>query len=556
MAGVANGIRPGVRWPRALGVVAVLAGAALVAGLAGGAGRSAGDEPKAADAALPPDLARVPDDAVAFVTVRLGELWNQEAARAPREQLVKEYPAALEEWRGFVGLPPGDVERLTAVLVDIAGGGQPFPLFYVETAQPIDRAKILANVAPGAKEEKRKGHTLYTGPRGNAVHFLGDRAYTVASAETIRELLERPAPTKEGPLAAALKLAAGKHAVVAALNPTPVVQQVGDNLPPQGEVFRPLLKTQLATLVIDLDGGVRGDLRLDFAGEKDARQAKEAVQTGLDLARAGLSRMVKDMTKDASGLAKFGDLLKQAETDLKDVGVRQEGARLEVAGQVKTELAPAAVALAEALVKVRQGAARAQSTNNLKQIALAMHNYHDTNRHFPPQAIYSPDGKPLLSWRVLILPYLAQDDLYKEFRLDEPWDSEHNKKLLAKMPKTYAMPGEDKKEPTETYYQGFAGKGAFFDGKQGTKIQDITDGTSNTILVVEAAKAVPWTKPADLPFDPEKPLPKLGGHFGNVFNAAFCDGSVHAVSRNVKEETLKALITIGGGEVIPADFNK
>src|SRR5262249_5499853 len=149
--------------------------------------------------------------------------------------------------------------------------------------------------------------------------------------------------------------------------------------------------------------------------------------------------------------------------------------------------------------------------------------YHDVNKHFPPQAVYSPDGKPLLSWRVLILPYLEKDDLYKEFHLDEPWDSEHNKKLLAKMPKTYAMPGRQEKEPTETFYQGFAGKGAFFDGKQGTKIVDITDGASNTIMVVEAAKAVPWSKPEDIPFDAGKPLPKLGGHFGGVSNAAFCD---------------------------------
>ena len=552
MAGVGNGRRPGVR-RRALGVLAVLAGAVVVVGLAGRAGRSAGDEQKAAEAALPPDLAQVPADAVAFVTVRLGELWNQEAARAPREQLVKEYPQALEEWRTFVGLPPGDVERLTAVLLDITGGGDEFPLLYVGTAQPFDRTKVLADVAPDAKEEKRNGHTLYTGPKGNAVHFISDRAYLVGSAQTVRELLERSA-AREAPLAGALKRAAGKHAVVAAVNPAPVVQRVGDNLPPQGEAFRPLFKTQLATLVVDLDGGVRGDLRLDFAREKDAREARDALQTGLNLARTGLAQTVKEATREGAGLTKLADLLRQAETDLKDVAVRQDGARLEVAGQVKTALAPAAVALAEAVVKARSAAARAQSTNNLKQIALAMHGYHDVNRHFPPQALYSPDGKPLLSWRVLILPYLAQEDLYKEFHLDEPWDSEHNKKLLAKMPKTYALPGREKKEPTETYYQGFAGKGAFFDGKQGTAIQNITDGTSNTIMVVEAAKAVPWTKPEDLPFDPDKPLPKLGGHFGNIFNAAFCDGSVRAVSRNVKDETLKALITIAGGEVVPANF--
>jgi hypothetical protein len=555
MAGVENGTRPGARWRRALGVLAVLAGAVVVVQSAGNAGRSAGDEGKAA-AALPEDVARVPDDAAGFVTVRLGELWNLEAAKAPREQLTREYPAVLEEWRHFVGLPPGDVERLTAVFIDAASAGGPFPLFYVGTAQPVDRAKVLANVAPGAKEEKHNGHTFYTGRKGNAVHFIGDRAYMVASSQTVRELLERPAAAKEGPLAAALKQAAGKHALVAGLNPAPIVRQFGDNLPPQAEAFRPLLKTQLATLTVDLDGGVRGDLRLDFATEKDARQARDALQTGLDLTRGGLAQAVKEVTKEGSGVAKLAEVLRRAEADLKDAAVRQDGARLEVAAHVKTELEPAAVALAEAVAKVKGAAARAQSTNNLKQIAIALHNYHDVNGRFPPQALYSPDGKPLLSWRVLILPYLAKDDLYKKFNLDEPWDSEHNKKLLAKMPRTYAMPGEEKKEQTETYYQGFAGKGAFFDGKQGTRLAGITDGTSNTLMVVEAAKGVPWSKPEDLPFDPEKPLPKLGGQFGPRFNAAFCEGSVRSLARDLNDETLKALITVSGGEVLPADFGK
>jgi hypothetical protein len=206
--------------------------------------------------------------------------------------------------------------------------------------------------------------------------------------------------------------------------------------------------------------------------------------------------------------------------------------------------------------RIRTAAARAQSQNNLKQLALAMHNYHGTYGAFPPAAVYSKDGKPGLSWRVQLLPFLDQNDLYNEFHLDEAWDSPHNKKLLAKMPKVFAAPTDEKSvKAHETFYQAFVGKGTVFEGKKGIRITDITDGTSNTVMFVEAGKAVPWTKPEDIPYDAAKPVPKLGGlGFPNGFSAAFCDGSVRFVSRTISEKTLRAAITRNGGEVLGADF--
>src|SRR5205823_763689 len=118
-------------------------------------------------------------------------------------------------------------------------------------------------------------------------------------------------------------------------------------------------------------------------------------------------------------------------------------------------------------------------------------------------------GKPLLSWRVLLLPYIEQDNLYKQFKLDEPWDGPTNKKLLARMPNVYKHPFAKTTTPHGTFYQVATGKGTIFEGKRGIRIQEITDGTSNTILVAEAARDVPWSKPADMPFDAQN-LPKLG----------------------------------------------
>jgi multidrug resistance efflux pump/WD40 repeat protein len=196
--------------------------------------------------------------------------------------------------------------------------------------------------------------------------------------------------------------------------------------------------------------------------------------------------------------------------------------------------------------------AEGQTGDSLTLIALAMHKFAADHDHFPPAATFDKEGKPLLSWRVQLLPFVGQEVLYKEFHLDEPWDSEHNKTLLSKMPKVYVRP-DGKGNPGETNYLGFVGNGAFFDGKNGLRYpQAFTDGTSNTIMIVEAAKAVPWTKPEDLPFDPAKPPPRIGnrGDGSDVFRVAMCDGSVHTFSNNMKPETLKAFITRDGDEII------
>jgi hypothetical protein len=189
-------------------------------------------------------------------------------------------------------------------------------------------------------------------------------------------------------------------------------------------------------------------------------------------------------------------------------------------------------------------------------MAVAMYNYSSANGSLPPPAVYDKQGRPLLSWRVLILSYIEQDDLFKQFRLDQPWDSPHNLNLLPKMPRTYApFDGRPTPEPYSTYYQVFVGKGAAFEGPRGTRLEeDFPDGTSNTFLIVEAGEAVPWTKPVDLPYDAKKPLPRLGGVFKKSFQAALADGSVRGVSRDTSKETIRAAITRNGGDELGPDW--
>ena len=198
--------------------------------------------------------------------------------------------------------------------------------------------------------------------------------------------------------------------------------------------------------------------------------------------------------------------------------------------------------------------ARYQSMNDLKMIGLAMHNYYYPNKHFPLPASRSPDGKPLLSWRVHILPYLDQMALFQQFHLDESWDSPHNRTLIDKMPAVYRL-SISKTEPGRTNYLLPVGNGALFDADKPTEFKDIKDGTSNTIMVVtvDDQHAVIWTKPDDWAFDPKDPAKGLGRFFDGGFNATFCDGSARwfAWPQDPKDVArLRALFTRAGGEVI------
>lgn len=206
---------------------------------------------------------------------------------------------------------------------------------------------------------------------------------------------------------------------------------------------------------------------------------------------------------------------------------------------------------------------RARSAENLKRLGIALNKFDEANGFLPPSAIRdSNTGTPLLSWRVALLPWVGAEDLYRQFNFNEPWDGPHNKALLAKMPEVYAPAGAKTGESYVTYYQVFVGPGTAFEplkGSQKLRAADVTDGAANTVAIVEAANAVPWTKPEDLPYAPDKPITGLSGHDekGNGFPAVFLDASVRHLKRRSARETLEDLmrapITRNGGEAVSAD---
>jgi prepilin-type processing-associated H-X9-DG protein len=185
-----------------------------------------------------------------------------------------------------------------------------------------------------------------------------------------------------------------------------------------------------------------------------------------------------------------------------------------------------------------------------------MNNYETLKGGLPAAAIVDRQRKPLLSWRVAILPYLDAQSLYDKFKLDEPWDSPHNKALLKEMPAVYGCPSRDLAgEPGMTAYRAFSGPGAILDPTRLTRLDQVTDGTTNTVLVVESAEAVPWTKPDDLPFGNARalqgnPLFGAGSKHPGGFNAAFADASVRFIKLSISPQTFRALITRSGGEFI------
>lgn len=178
---------------------------------------------------------------------------------------------------------------------------------------------------------------------------------------------------------------------------------------------------------------------------------------------------------------------------------------------------------------------------------------------FPPAVVTDKDGKPLYSWRVLILPYIEQDAVFRAWKLDEAWDGPNNRRLSELVIKTFCEPTEP--PSNRTRYRVFHGNGAVFESsmvgaKKGTRINEIVDGTSNTIMVVQTRDSVPWAAPDEIAYDPKKPIPELGLPGAGYFLTAFADGSVRTLKTTINPQWLHQLVQRADGMPLPEDFDK
>jgi hypothetical protein len=491
----------------------------------------------------PDHLELIPADAVLFGTVQVGAMWTSDLMHNLRPLLPADAAKSVQDAEAKIGMSIDDIRRVTIVMLHKA---PTVPLGIVSTAKPIDRAKLKEMINPKAQETTVDGMTVYPLPskQDGVVYVKDDNLFFIGPIEDIKSVMK--GKHSDGALVDA-RTQIYEHQFVVAANTEQLLDKIKTDPSPQMKGFAPLLQAKRASLTLDFSADLNLNAQALFSSEDEAKKA-EGVLNGLKaMAQMTAGQMLQGNEKAS----------KQAQDSLTALAVKQERNQLGLTCKATGAELVAAVKTAIPMVTASAGGAakRVTAANNLKQIALAMHNYHDATGAFPAAAIVDKAGKPLLSWRVAILPYIEQQELYKQFKLDEPWDGPNNKKLLGRMPKTYELPGA-MSAPNTTFFRVFQGPKAAFEGNKGLKITDFTDGTSNTFLVVEAGQAVPWTKPDPLPFDPQKPLPMLGALAPDSFLAVFADGAVHAVKKMTPEATLKALITRNAGDKIGPGWQK
>jgi prepilin-type processing-associated H-X9-DG protein len=213
-----------------------------------------------------------------------------------------------------------------------------------------------------------------------------------------------------------------------------------------------------------------------------------------------------------------------------------------------------AALLLPATQAAREGARRAQCGNNLKQILLAMHNYHDVWGTFPPAYTVGADGKRMHSWRALLLPYI-DPTLASQYNYNEPWNGPNNSRLAKQCPLVFACPEDSTLAAGCTSYFVVVGPNTLFPGQQGLPLRGVTDGTAYTIAVVEASgQAINWLEPRDLDFSTlafrvGAPGGLAGSHAQGT-NVGMADGSVHTLPADTPADNLRGMLTRGGGEPV------
>jgi hypothetical protein len=304
-------------------------------------------------------------------------------------------------------------------------------------------------------------------------------------------------------------------------------------------------------LAIDLLPQPKLTIQIETSAPRVAATLQQAAVQGLDLAKQLL------MANVASAPRQVMDQVEQTLAMFKP-SVDGMAVKLTV-GEDADELIRLRGLLAAPMAAAKEAAERAQRISLFKQLALALANYESVNNALVGPASYDQAGRPLLSWRVHLLPYLDQQALYAEFHLDEPWDSPHNRQLIERMPACYADPSSAVLQAVgagrttfvtpvavETL---FPPRAALPQGEPVT-LRDVKDGTSKTIAFVEVVpeRAVVWTKPDDWEVQLSQPLQGVQRADRSGFTVAFCDGSVRYLTNDITPQQFAAMLTRAGGE--------
>jgi hypothetical protein len=507
--------------------------------------------PPAGHAAEALDLSHIPARAVAAVVAQPERLsQSPELELLPWEVIQA---AAQQE----LGIDPLAIETAIAIAAAPTGEGPPDWGLILRFSQP----QQLADTWLEQTEEATVGEVSYrraVAPMAPSFCQLDPRTLLVGAEPMLREMIATGEVAS--PLRQMLSSLPMRNDITAVLAVSPIrdqIKQLAAGAPPLPPPLQPLLNVpdqlEAVMVAVNLSRERVSGLQLIATDEAAAQKLQTTLQQSLGFAKQMLLAQMLQAAgdgEDATEEAMQRYLMRVADTIEGRLRPTRTGNRLLITLDADYASTGVLVALLlPAVQAAREAARRTQSLNNLKQLALAMHNYHDTYRHFP--AAYSTDaaGEPLLSWRVYLLPFLEEQTLFEQFRLDEPWDSPHNRQLIAQMPDVFRAPGSQLLQG-KTNYLGIRGEEmAFIAPKQagprpeGSRMADFTGGTSNTLMIVEAsdAVAVEWTRPADYEPNEAQPAAGLVGLRPGGFQAAFADGSVRMISSEIDPAMLMRL---------------
>ncbi|MBI2825540.1 MAG: DUF1559 domain-containing protein [Planctomycetia bacterium] len=438
----------------------------------------------------------------------------------------------------------------------------------------VNQAQQLCALGPNW-EEVADGDRKYHRPKpagGSCVYFANDRTMVMASEDTLKKMLS-VAKDAESPLLTTLRKSTDASAALVVLEVDPIRGAIGTYLlfskPPFPFDTPPLDKLKdaikyISEAVVRLDTtpdvSVNGTLRTKDVKDDNGAEAVETLVNDVvaKLNEAAEAR-VKATANSRGGLGGPGAVARILQTTAEKLKTglklnRQKDAiDFAFAGEpFAYGLGLFAPQLLQPVKRSMQQAQQAASRENLARIAAALDAHIAAKGAYPAPASTSADGKPLLSWRVHLLPMLGEQALYEEFHLDEPWDSAHNKKLVYRIPAAYrdAVRVADGK----TMYLLPTGAGTLFASSDGPKLDAITDDKGTTIVVIESTEGPPveWTKPADLAFDPAKPTKGVAAIIRPVFFVLFADGSVRALNAYDDDKALPGMFSPAGGEPPPA----
>ncbi len=522
----------------------------------------------------PVGLEAIQGDGFAMVTVNFAQLWDAEVLKPLREALAKLPAPAISDLETICGLKNSDIERLTLYWPKFTSTRQlSEPYKFVTARKAIDRAKVVKalNAKTAAELEDKLGEDVAR-IAGKNVVFVDRHAVIFADERTLiftpylrgpdvldevvlfLKVLDGTTPkVKVGSLAAGLA-AAEKHTAVAAFSLAPVrtFLEQGKDFPEEAKPFVAMAQAERGLITLDVGPALKTDFKLTFTDAESAKQSEPDVKKIIAFALETLASVRKDKGRDDDTNALLLPLLDFAKVALDNAELKVDGKELRAgAGNTIDETMKKVLAAFPAWIAAE--AQRMKTVNNLKQLGIAMHSYHDVHGHFPAD-IVDKNGKAILSWRVEMLPFIEQDALYKTIDRTKPWDDVANKKIAEQLPDVFKHFGRETKDKGSTYFQCFTAPKALHSGNPflvpGRKlvITTITDGTSNTLMVVEGADAVNWLKPGDIAYDPKK-SPKVGDPKTGKFAALMCDGSVRWFNaKKIGDEKLHAFITVDGGE--------